>query len=339
VTTVVSHAPGRVNLIGDHTDHTGGFCFPMAIGQGVTVRATIGGDRVRLRSAAEAGLADIPLDVAASGVRVAEPPWARYVAGVVSQLRPAAGIDGVVTSTVPAGVGLSSSAALEVAVALALGADPAEPVALARRCQAAEHAARGVPTGILDQLASISGQSGCGLLLDCTALQVTPVPLPADVDWVVVLPGAGRSLAASAYAQRVAEVATAEAAIGPLRAATAADVARLTDPVVRRRARHVVSENERVHAFAAAIGAGDIAAAGALMGASHRSLRDDFESSTPAIDALCAALDERAGVLGSRITGGGWGGAVVALTRPGALDGFPRAVVVTPGRGASVIWG
>ena len=335
MTTVVAFAPGRVNLIGDHTDHTGGLCLPMAIGQGVTVRATAGGERVRLRSAHEDRLADVPLEV--SDARTAEPPWARYVAGVVGQLRPAAGIDGVVSSTVPAGVGLSSSATLEVAVALALGADLSDPVALALRCQAAEHTARGVPTGILDQLASICGQAGRGLLIDCTALTVTPVPLPADVEWVVVLPEDGRSLAASAYAERVAELAVAEAAIGPLRAATADDVARLTDPVVRRHARHVVSENERVAAFAAAVSAGDVAAAGALIRDSHRSLRDDFESSTATIDARCAALDRRPGVLGSRITGGGWGGAVVALIRPGALEGFPSAVVVTPGPGASVI--
>jgi galactokinase len=211
-------------------------------------------------------------------------------------------------------------------------------VALARRCQAAEHAARGVPTGILDQLASITGRAGCGLLLDCTALTVTPVPLPGDVEWVVVLPDVGRSLAASAYAERVAELRIAEAAIGPLRAATADDVARLTDPVVRRRARHVVGENERVHAFAAAVGAGDVVAAGALMRDSHRSLSADFESSTPAIDELCRDLDATPGVFGARITGGGWGGAVVALTRPGALAGLPGAVVVTPGPGATVSW-
>jgi len=331
---IVSHAPGRVNLIGDHTDHTGGYCFPMAIGRGVTVQANVGGERVRLRSDREAGPADVDLGVV--DVSAVEPPWARYVAGVVAQLRPTAGIDGVITSTLPVGVGLSSSAALEVAVALALGADRTDPVELARRCQAAEHAARGVPTGILDQLASITGQAGCGLLLDCTALEVTAIPLPDDIEWVVILPSAGRSLAASAYAERVAELAMAEAAIGPLRAATTADVARLTDPIVRRRARHVVTENERVHAFAAAIGAGDVAAAGALMRDSHRSLRADFESSTPALDELCAALDETPGVLGARITGGGWGGAVVALTRPGALGTFPRSLVVTAGPGASV---
>jgi galactokinase len=150
------------------------------------------------------------------------------------------------------------------------------------------------------------------------------------------VPAVGRALAASAYAERVAELAAAEVAIGPLRIATLDDVAGVPDPVVRRRARHVVSENERVHAFAAAIGAGDAVAAGALMRDSHRSLRADFESSTPAIDELCAGLDVSPGVFGARITGGGWGGAVVALTRPGALAGFPGASVMTAGPGASV---
>jgi galactokinase len=334
VTTVVSHAPGRVNLIGDHTDHSGGFCFPIAIDSGITVTATVGGRRVRLRSESQPGVADLALDV--GDPRTVEPPWARYVAGVIAQLQPTIGLDGVITSTLSSGIGLSSSAALEVAVALALGADPSDAVALARRCQAAEHAARGVPTGILDQLASIAGRAGCGLLLDCTALTVAAVPLPDDVEWVVVTPDAERSLIESAYGQRVAELALAAADIGPLRAATANDVTRVADPVLRRRARHVVSENERVHAFAAAVAAGDVDTAGALMRASHWSLSVDFESSTPAIDDLCAALDRRAGVFGSRITGGGWGGAVVALSRPGALTGFPGALVVTPSAGASV---
>jgi galactokinase len=334
VRTVVAFAPGRVNLIGDHTDHTGGLCFPMAIERGITVRAAVGGHRVRLRSDAEAAVADVALDV--SEARGVEPAWARYVAGVVGQVRPTVGVDGVVTSSLPVGVGLSSSAALEVAVALSLGADLADPVALARRCQAAEHAARGVPTGILDQLSSIAGRTGCGLLIDCTALTVTPVPLPADVEWVVVLPERGRSLAGSGYAERVAELARAEAEIGPLRSATSDAVAGLTDPVVRRRATHVVGENRRVLDFATAVEAGDAAVAGALMRESHRSLRDDFESSTAVIDELCRVLDARPGVFGARITGGGWGGAVVALTRPGALAGFTGAVVVTPGAGASV---
>ena len=168
MTTVAAWAPGRVNLIGDHTDHTGGWCFPIAIERGVAVTGTRGGDRVRLVSDMEEAVVDLALDV--PDPSSVEPPWGRYVAGVVAQLRPSSGVDARITSTLPVGVGLSSSAALEVAVALALGADPSDVVALARLCQAAEHAARGVPTGLLDQLASIGGVAGCGLLIDCTAL-------------------------------------------------------------------------------------------------------------------------------------------------------------------------
>jgi galactokinase len=334
VTTVAAWAPGRVNLIGDHTDHTGGWCFPIAIERGVAVTGTRGGDRVRLVSDTEEAVVDLGLDVAdPSSV---EPPWGRYVAGVVAQLRPSSGVDARITSTLPVGVGLSSSAALEVAVALALGADPSAVVALARLCQAAEHAARGVPTGLLDQLASIGGVAGCGLLIDCTALTTTPVPLPPpdEVSWVVVTPPAGRHLAASAYGERVAELAVAERAIGPLREATPDVLGTLRDATIRARARHVVGENARVHAFVDAVRRGALDDAGALMDESHRSLSEDFGSSTVAIDERCAALRRTPGVLGARITGGGWGGAVVALTRPGALAGHPAALVVTPSGGA-----
>lgn len=315
---VAARAPGRVNLIGDHTDYTGGLCFPMAIDRHITVAGIPSGDRVRLSTPGQAD-ATVALDVADPAAT--SPEWARYVAGVVAQLRPAAGFVGEVTSTLPAGAGLSSSAALEVAVALALGADATDPVGLARLCQAAEHAARGVPTGLLDQLACIGGVAGHALLVDCRELTTTPVPLPPadEAAWLVVFTGA-RSLAASQYSTRVAELAAVEARIGPVRDASADDAARLSDPVLRARARHVVSENARVTAFAREIAAGDAAAAGALMTDSHRSLRDDFESSTPAVDELCARLDDTPGVLGTRITGGGWGGCVVALTLPGAVD-------------------
>ena len=252
---VVARAPGRVNIIGDHTDYTGGLCLPMAIDMGVTIEGRpVAGGVVRLASDSEPEPAVVPLDVAEpSGV---EPAWARYVAGVVAQVRPADGFEGTVHSTLPTGVGLSSSAALEVAVALAIGADDSDPVALARLCQAAEHAARGVPTGILDQVSSICGVAGHALLLDCHTVTVTPVRLPpADVaEWVVLVPTGGRDLATSGYSERVAELARAEAEIGPLRLAALDDVAHIADPVVRRRARHVVTENHRVRAFAEVVG-------------------------------------------------------------------------------------
>ena len=194
-------------------------------------------------------------------------------------------------------------------------------IGLARLCQAAEHAARGVPTGLLDQLASICGVEGSGLHLDCRSLEITAVPLPPpDVaQWLVVWAGA-RSLAQSGYAQRVAELAAAEALVGPLRDSHLGDLDAIGDPVVRSRARHVLSENARVNDFATAIAAGDLEGAGTLMSESHASLSGDFDCSTPEIDELCRELRGISGVFGARMTGGGWGGCIVALTAPGTVD-------------------
>jgi galactokinase len=316
----VAHAPGRVNLIGDHTDYTGGLVLPMAIDRETVVRVVPDAPPVvRLASLQEAGEAVVDLDVAEPS-RLA-PPWARYVGAVVAEVRPVHGWTGTVTSTVPVGAGLSSSAALEVACALALGADPGDALALARLCQRAEHRAVGVPSGIMDQLASVAGVAGAALLIDCHALSVTPAPLPPadEVEVVVVHSGQARTLAGSAYAERVAQCAAAEAEIGPLRLATVDDVAAIGDPLVRARARHVVTENARVRAFAAAMAAGDVAGAGRLMDESHASLAGDYAVSTPVLDALCDRLRSVPGVLGARLTGAGFGGCVVALCRPGAL--------------------
>ena len=329
---VTAFAPGRVNLIGDHTDHSGGFALPFALDLGTTVTATSGGSAVVLRSADAAGSASVPLDVADPAA--VEPPWARYVAGVVAELRPRVGLRGEVSTTLPVGAGLSSSAALELAVALALGFE-GSPLELALLCQRAERRAAGVPSGVMDQLASASGVAGHALLLDCTALTVTPVPLPADVEVVVVHSGEERALAGSAYGERRAACEAAAAIIGPLREADAADLGRIADPVVRRRARHVLTENGRVHEMVAALTAGDHEAAGALLDASHASLADDFEVSTPGLDALVDRLRREPGVLGARLTGAGFGGCVVALCRPGALpdDGWH----VRPGRAARLV--
>ncbi len=268
-----------------------------------------------------------------------QPEWARYIAGVVAELRPSTGFTGVVRSDLPAGSGLSSSAALEVACALALGAQTGDPIALARLCQAAEHAARGVPTGLLDQLASICGVAGSGLHLDCRSLEVVPVPLPPpDVaQWLVVWAGA-RSLAESGYADRVAELAGAESVVGPLRDASIGDLDSIEDSTIRARARHVIDENARVDDFATAISGGDLTAAGALMSESHGSLSELFDCSTPEIDELCKTLSTTTGVFGARMTGGGWGGCVVALTVPGAVDisAFGSAWYVRPSAGATI---
>ena len=315
---VVAWAPGRVNLIGDHTDHTGGLVLPMAIDLGTTVRGERGGDAVVLRSATEHEPAVVPLDI--DDPTTVTPGWARYVAGVVAELRPSSGFTGEVTTTLPVGAGLSSSAALEVAVALAIGSE-ASGLDLALACQRAEQRASGVPCGIMDQLASAVGVEGHALRIDCTTLEVRPVPLPDDLDVVVVDSGQPRELATSAYAERAAACQAAQVAIGPLAEATLADVDRIEDEVVRRRARHVVSENQRVDAFASALATGDRPSLREAMAASHASLRDDFEVSTAALDALVGALSEMDGVIGARLTGAGFGGCVVALVERGtALD-------------------
>jgi len=319
VTPVVARAPGRVNLIGDHTDYTGGLVLPMAIDRETTVT---GEDRdeavVRLTSAAFPGEAVVPLDI--DDPASVSPGWARYVAGIVAVLGPRRGFIGEVRSDVPVGAGLSSSAALEVAVALALGAE-GSPVALARLCQRAEQQACGVPCGIMDQLTSTAGVEGHALLIDCHALSVTPVPLPDGAEVVVVHSGEERALVTSAYGERVAECAEAEAEIGPLRLAGPADAETIGDPLVRARARHVVTENARVRELAAALGSGELREAGRIMVASHRSLGEDFAVSTPGLDALVARLCSRPGVHGARLTGAGFGGCVVALCEPGALEG------------------
>jgi galactokinase len=261
---------------------------------------------------------DLPLHI--DDPASVQPGWGRYVAAVIAELEPAVGFDGTVTTDLPVGAGLSSSAALELAVALALGFD-GSPRDLAELGQRAEHRAVGVPCGVMDQLTSASGVAGHALLLDCTTLDVTPVPLPDELEVVAVHSGEHRTLAGSAYAERRAAVEAAELVVGPLREVT--EVGRLDaidDAVLRRRARHVVTENQRVRDVVAALVSGRLADLGPLLADSHASLADDFEVSTPRLDELVAELVARPGVLGARLTGAGFGGCVVALCRPGTLD-------------------
>ncbi|MEO5678742.1 MAG: galactokinase [Acidimicrobiales bacterium] len=326
-----AQAPGRVNLIGDHTDYTGGFALPAAINLGTVVELELGGDRVELVSDAEPEAALVSITTLES--RVVHPAWARYVAGVVAVVRPTQGGRGTVRTTLPVGAGLSSSASLELAVALALGFT-GSPLELARAGQQAEHLATGVPSGLMDQLASAAGQAGHALLIDCTSQEVTPVPLPDGVDILVVHSGQARTLVGSPYAERRAQCEEAVRRIGPLRQATAADVGRLPDGVLRRRARHVVTENERVLAFVDAIEGGDLTGAGALMVESHRSLRHDFEVSTAALDEVVERLLATPGVYGARLTGAGFGGCVVALVEPECPAAGWR---VTAANGAAVV--
>lgn len=327
-------APGRVNLIGDHTDYTGGLALPMAVGRGIEVTGDPGGSWIMVGSEQFDGMCELPLTIADPAA--VEPPWARYVAGVAAELPARDGLIGTIASDLPPGRGLASSAALEVALALALGGDPTDPLGLAQACQRAEHRAVGVPCGIMDQLAIVAAVEDAALRLDCQELTFEPIPLPDDVEVVVVDSGQSRTLAASPYAERRVQCLHAEAIVGPLRQATPEDVEAIEDPVLRRRARHVTSENQRVDAMVAAFKDSDLRQAGELMVASHASLRDDFEVSTPYLDEAVRLLCETAGVYGARLTGAGFGGCVVALCHPYAVFDLPVPVVWRgrPGRGA-----
>ncbi|MBS1848623.1 MAG: galactokinase [Actinobacteria bacterium] len=314
-TMIHAFAPGRVNLIGDHTDYTGGLCLPIALQWGTTVQGHRGGDRIVLTSTLDGATLELPLD----GSRPEQVDgWGRYVAAVAHEVEPTRGFTGTITTSLPVGAGLSSSASLEVALSLAFG-HSGSPMELARSAQRAEFAAVGVPCGIMDQLASVMGRAGHALLIDCRTDEVVPVAIPDGAEIRIIDPGRPRTLAGSEYAERRAACAAAEVLVGSLRDATLEAVESIPDLVLRRRARHVVTENRRVLVAARALRDADWASIGAAMFASHASLRDDFEVSTPVLDELVDTLARTPGVHGARLTGAGFGGCVVALCEPGAL--------------------
>lgn len=321
--TVRTWCPGRVTLIGDHTDYCEGVSLTMAVDLGteVTVAVDAGAPVLTVTSDAADGEAEIELDVALDpeALRGWRPAWSRYVAAVVATVRPSAGGAVAVRSTLPVGAGLSSSAALTVAAALAFGLE-SDPLTVARTCQRAEQAATGVEVGLLDPWTATTASAGAATLLDFEALTATTVPMPPEAEVVVVHSGRARSLDRSGYQARRAECDAAAYRLGPLGHVDPEAVLGLPDPVLRRRARHVVTECDRVRWFVDALAAGDLAEAGRLMLASHRSLADDFEVSTPELDALVEDLVCRPGVHGARLTGAGFGGCVVALAEPGAID-------------------
>ena len=312
-------APGRVNLIGEHTDYTGGLVFPMAIDRWTTIDYDVTGSGIVLDSADADGTVSIALGKSFDAAMT--PSWGKYVGAVASLLDSPRGISGHVSTTIPVGAGLSSSAALEIAVALALGSElPSSELAqLTRR---AEHLATGVPTGIMDQLCIASARDGHGTMIDCRTLEVTHVPIPTDVK-IVVRFIAHRTLVGSAYADRVAQCAAAESIIGPLRDASLADVAAITDATIASRARHVISENARVLTFASALASGDYSTAGEIMSDCHRSLAEDFATSNDQMNTAVRDMRAVPGVFGARMTGGGFGGCIVALCEPDAVvDGW-----------------
>ncbi|WP_336081021.1 galactokinase [Nocardia sp. SSK8] len=361
-------APGRVNIIGEHTDYNDGFVLPIALSLGVVCAAASRADpRVVLTSAQRPGeiVEMAPDELAAQRDRL--PRWARYPLGVVHEFRlrgyPVGGLSLDLDGTVPIGAGLSSSAALCCAVTLALRdlyAPDLGERALIEIAHAAENRFAGVPTGLLDQAASILCAAGHALLLDVRAFtaantgateQIPFDPAGHGLALLVADTGHPHDLSDGAYAERRAQCAAAATALGlpSLRAAVPTDPARLTDDLLRRRARHVVTENARVVAVADGLRAGaDPRAIGPLLTASHTSLRDDFEVSAPALDlAVEAALG--AGAHGARMIGGGFGGSVLALVdhtatdrvRDAILDSFaaagldaPRVFPVEPAAGA-----
>jgi galactokinase len=311
--TIRAWAPGRVNLIGEHTDYTGGLVLPLAVQWGTTIIGRATRNLVRLRSDRRDDTVELELPV--DDPAAVEPFWGRFVAGAASETA-RRGIDGVVTSDLTIGGGLSSSSSLTVAAALAMGAG-GTPLELALACRRAEQRAIGVPCGIMDQLVIASAVEDHALLIDCSTNDSKPVAIPDDVDIVVVDSGQHRSVASSEYATRAAQCAVAQELLGPLRDTTLAQVDVIEDPTVRRRARHVVNENRRVVAFVDALADDDPALAGEILIDGHRSLRDDFEVSTPELDRLVASLTARPGVHGARLTGAGFGGSVVALCDAG----------------------
>jgi galactokinase len=308
-------APGRVNLIGEHTDYSGGLVLPAAVQLGVTLEVRSPARDVSLSSEGY-GRAEFPAD---GGLRSVT-GWARYPQAVATELaalgRPAVGFDGTVSSDLPAGAGLSSSAALEVAAALALCAVAEfelELMDLALACQRAELRAVGVPCGILDQAACVLGRDGAAILLDCWTLEHRLVTVPESAALVIVDSGVERRLENTAYAERRDELERALRLVGAERSTDVApdDLVGL-DEVSARRLRHVVTENDRVRRFADALESDRLETAGQLLRESHASLRDDYEVSILELDLLVALADAE-GAYGARLLGGGFGGSVLLL--------------------------
>lgn len=334
-------APGRVNLIGEHTDYNHGFVLPFAINHRTVAAAGVNADRiVRVTSAASDASFELALDDVASATFA---DWSGYALGIPWALAKSGidlsgvpGVDLAIASDVPIGAGLSSSAAIESAIAVALndlwelGLDRSD---LARVGQLAENGAVGAPTGIMDQVASLSGAAEHAVLLDCDSLESRLVPLPLQADSLIALVIDTRvthSHATGGYADRRSAceegaralgVATLrEIAVGDLDAAE-----RVLDAVTMKRVRHVVTENDRVVAAAKSLAAAGPRSLGELMLASHVSMRDDFEISVPEIDlAVTSAMS--AGAIGARLTGGGFGGAAIALVPAEAVDRVKEAV-------------
>jgi galactokinase len=339
--SVQAFAPGRVNLIGEHTDYNDGLCLPFAVERGITVIAEPAPGTAIEAHAADLGERD-SFELGAEGGPA--DGWRGFVRGAAAELR-REGIDVsacrlTISGDLPLGAGLSSSAAVCVALCLALceisQASPPERVPLARLCSRVENDWTGRQTGLLDPLASLCGERDQAVRIDMRGPELRPVPLDLRDHLLAVLDsGASHDLSgASGYNERREECRAACRALGVESLRDATSAAGLPDPLDRR-VRHVLSENERVDATVAALERGDLDEVGALLDASHRSLRDDYEVSVPEVERAVDTC-RQAGALGARIMGGGFGGTVLALFPPEAE--LPRgAVAVEPGPAARLL--
>ncbi len=338
----VARAPGRVNLIGEHTDYNDGFVLPMAIDRDVTIIGASRDDRVvRLRSVNFGDETSFALDRIE---KAHDGAWSNYARGVADVLQRAGfalcGFDGVIYGEVPIGSGLSSSAAIEMATLMAFaaaGAGGSAPLALdgaqaARLAQRAENEFVGVNCGIMDQFIASLGKAGHALFIDCRSLAYELTPMPKGVTVLVVDTSAPRSLAASAYNERRAQC---EAAARLLGAPALRDVSAETferrrgelPDLIARRAAHVIYENQRVLDAVAALRASDVATFGRLMNQSHASLRDAYEVSSKELDAVVEIAQRVPGVYGARMTGAGFGGCAIALVDDAQVGALTQAVL------------
>jgi galactokinase len=316
-----AHAPGRVELLGNHTDYNEGVVLGAAIDRGITVAGERRDDQlIRLRSAKFG-----EIEIALSQLRpLTEKRWANYALGVTRELIdlhvPVSGFDTEVSGDLPMGAGLSSSAAFELATALLLlKLFPREiaPLQIAKACQRAEHHYIGVRSGLLDQVTSLFGRENCVVFFDARTEEIRTIPFPPALALIIADSGKKRELATGAYNLRREQTRAAASALGvrALRDVTSTSLRARTDlpDLLRRRAAHVIEENERVWCAVKLLEAGDGAGFGKLMNASHESSRQNFENSTPELDALVSIAQQLPGVLGARLTGGGFGGATVTL--------------------------
>ena len=333
--TLVVRAPGRVNLIGEHTDYNDGFVFPMAIDRAVWIALEpTGDDTIDAYSMDYERRATVDLKLLERGPH----DWIEYIKGVAWSLKeaghPLPGWRGVVAGDVPVGAGLSSSAALETATAQAFAtlADKSIPPGeMARLCQKAENKWVGVNCGIMDQLISAAGRKGHALLIDCRSLGMAAYPLPAGTAVVVLDTATRRGLESSAYNERRSQCEAAARFFGVshLRDVTLEQFRARENELEnlpRRRARHVISENERTRQAAQVLAAGDARAFGELMDQSHVSLRDDFEVSSNELNIMVEIACKQPDCFGARMTGAGFGGCAVALVDQGAVAAFNQAV-------------